>query len=244
MRDINDYGENYLKDNFEKYQVIYRRKKIMEVLEQYDTSSILEIGCGMEPLFKYLDDRFKYYTLIEPNEKFCNNAEKLGKGDNRINIYNGFMEDFFNKYNTEFSCIICSGLLHEVESPDKLLKSIADVCNTNTVVHINVPNANSFHRILAKEMELISDIHDFSENNILYQHNTVFDIGLLKKKILDSGFYIIESGSYFLKPFTHSQMFKMIQNKIINEKILDALYKIIKYFPEYGSEIYVNCKKG
>ena len=52
-RDIVDYEKNYSNAvrGFEKYKVFYRKRKIVEIIEQYSPQSILEIGCGMEPLF-------------------------------------------------------------------------------------------------------------------------------------------------------------------------------------------------
>ena len=51
MRDIKKYTERYKEPNFEDYQLVYRRRKILEILNKYQPLSILEIGCGMEPLF-------------------------------------------------------------------------------------------------------------------------------------------------------------------------------------------------
>ena len=57
-----------------------------------------------------------------------------------------------------------------------------------------------------------------------------------------SGFEILESGSFFVKPFSHEQMYNMMQQGILNEAVLDGLYYLTEYMPEFGSEIYVNCK--
>lgn len=53
---------------------------------------------------------------------------------------------------------------------------------------------------------------------------------------------ICEKGSYFVKPFSHAQMLKCVEQGIIDENILEALYKLTAYLPEYGSEIYVNYR--
>lgn len=55
----------------------------------------------------------------------------------------------------DFDFIIISGLLHEVPDPKKLLQSIYKICKQDTLVHINVPNVYSFHRLLAYEMGCI-----------------------------------------------------------------------------------------
>ena len=52
-RDIEDYTKLYLKDEYEKYQVIYRRKKVLEILNKYQPESVLEIGCGTDSIFNY-----------------------------------------------------------------------------------------------------------------------------------------------------------------------------------------------
>lgn len=92
-------------------------------------------------------------------------------------------------------------------------------------------------------MELINDEHAMSERNILYQQHSVFDIEGLKNILEDNGFEIINSGSYFVKPFTHSQMYEMMCKSIIDEKVLDGLYEMTEYMPEMGSEIYVNVRR-
>lgn len=111
-----------------------------------------------------------------------------------------------------------------------------------TIVHINVPNANSFHRVLAKGMGLMDDVHDFSDRNLQMQQHKVFDMESLKAEVENAGFTVCDCGSYFVKPFTHSQMYRMMEEGIIDEKTLDGLYAISGGFNEYGSEIYVNVK--
>lgn len=241
MRDIEKYTKDYNVPNFEDYQLQYRRKKIMECVNYYRPQNILEIGCGMEPLFKYIEYEFMSYTVIEPSEEFYKNAIDLSRNDNRISCYNMFYGEQ-NNLETTYDMIICSSLLHEVPDPDAFISAIKKNCNRNTVVHINVPNARSFHRLLAKEMGLIQDEHDMSERNILYQQREVFDIEKLRWLLETAGFKILQSGSYFIKPFSHSQMYEMIDKGIINESVLDGLYKMEKYMPDIGSEIYANAK--
>lgn len=39
-----------------------------------------------------------------------------------------------------------------------------------------------------------------------------------------------------------AKMLKCVEQGIIDENILEALYKLTAYLPEYGSEIYVNYR--
>lgn len=243
MRDIDKYTSDYNKSNFEDYQVKYRRRKVLEEINKYKPKRILEIGCGMEPLFKYLNNDFLQYTLVEPSKVFYENAVKLSNGNSKIICYNNFFGNSDLILDEDYDLVVCSGLLHEISEQVEFINSLYKVCSDNTVLHVNVPNANSFHRLLAKKMGLINDEHDMSERNILYQQYNVFDICSLKNIFKENGFEIIDSGSYFIKPFTHSQMYEMMNSKIININILDALYDMIEYMPDLGSEIFINVKK-
>lgn len=242
MRDIKNYTYNYKKRSFEDYKVLYRRKEILKQIEKYNPESILEIGIGEEPLFKYVKDT--KFTIIEPSEEFIKNAEQIK--NNNVELIKGFFEEVVetDKINSSFDMIICSSLLHEVENPEKLLKAINKVSNPNTIIIINVPNADSLHRLIGLEAGIIKDIHNISENGVLFQQHNVFDKKSLHDILEDMGFAIYEEGTFFIKPFSHEQMWKCVQSGIIDDKIIDALYKVgNKYFKDYGSELYVVCRK-
>jgi len=199
----------------------------------------------MEPLFKYVDWDFDEYTIFEPGERFIKNAEAIANNVGKnINFINRPFDVDNETSGLKYDAIICSQLLHEVQNPSELLESIYFTADLNTLIHINVPNANSFHRLLAKEMNLILDTKQFSERNIRLQQNAVFDLQELNKICVEAGFTVYESGSYFVKPFTHEQMKRMMDEKIIDLKVLDGLYSMIRYIPNMGSEIYVNCRKN
>jgi hypothetical protein len=57
-----------------------------------------------------------------------------------------------------------------------------------------------------------------------------------------AGFITVSSGSYFLKPFTHSQLQQMLDAGTIDEAVLDALFAINEEFDDLGAEIYVNLR--
>lgn len=243
MRDIDDYTENYNVPNFEDYQIIYRRKKVLEIVHKYAPKKILEIGCGMEPLFQYIDEDYKSYYIVEPSSIFYDNAVRLAQGKNVVCIHDFFPTEK-GLQDAEFDFILCSGLLHELEQPEKLLEGIFKISNENTLVHINVPNAKSIHRLIAKGMGLITNEYELSDRNLLYQQHNVYDLKSLKASMEHAGLEVVECGSYFIKPFSHGQMYGLVKEKIINEDVLDGLYNIVQYMPEYGSEIFANCRLG
>lgn len=244
LRNIENYANEYLKHDFEEYEVRYRRKKVLDIIEKYEAQKILEIGCGMEPLFMHIGG-YDFYCLIEPSSKFYNNAltlhEKYNNKEKRV-FLKGFFEENKDVKKYEYDMVILSSLLHEIPNQNQFVEHIREVCNKQTVVHINVPNANSFHRVLACKMGLIDDVHQLTERNYRFQQHKVMDIKELRGIVERAGFEVIEEGSYFIKPFTHSQMLSMIETEIIDEKILDGLNNMCEEMPGLGAEIYLNCR--
>ena len=182
--------------------------------------------------------------MIEPADYCYENAKRLSENYNKVTCYQGLFEDVADRIQgSKCDIIICSSLLHEVEDPRQLLRAIKAVCDKNSIVHVNVPNALSFHRLLAKEMGVIENIYQLSNSNLVLQQNNVFDMERLKRLVLDEGYQVINSGSYFVKPFTHKQMQQCMDMHILNEKMLEGLDQLCKtYFTEYGSEIYLNAR--
>ncbi|MCX6101827.1 MAG: methyltransferase domain-containing protein [Proteobacteria bacterium] len=245
-RDLFDYQNQYQEQPYERFQVMFRKRKLLDILSRYKHNAILEVGCGLEPLFLELHD-FEKLVVIEPAPHFFKNAVQKQANSalkNKITVLNHDLAGSTDELKKmRFNFIVVSSLLHEISDPGIFLKQVHSIANDETVIHINVPNAKSFHRLLAVEMGLIRDEFEKSQSNIQFQQSTVFDLDLLKRLVTGSGFQVIEEGSFSFKPFTHGQMEDMIQANLLNEKILNGLYKMERYLPLLGSEIFLNVKK-
>lgn len=246
MRDIENYTKSYMSMPFLKENVKYRQECIMEQIMRYMHHGVLEIGCGMFPFFECLREDFDSYVVVEPSKVFVENARNRTVNRlKKIEVIEGYFEDESHKLSErKFDFIICSSLLHEVPDADCLLNAIYKVAHQNTIIHINVPNAMSMHRLIAKEMGLIDDGFQKSSNQKELQQRDIYDMQTLKEEVIKNGFCVMDEGSYFIKPFTHYQMNEMLDKGIINQDVITGLQRITKYFPEYGSEIFVNLRKG
>lgn len=248
MRDICDYTSKYVHEPFEETMVKIRKRTVIAQCLKYIHKSILEVGCGISPLFKDFCD-FDCMAIIEPSEEFSIQAQKTAEKSDiaaEIIVYNAFLENIYEKIKEErkqFDIIVASSLLHEVEDPAKFLESIRELCSKDTVVHMNVPNAVSMHRLIALECGIIADVHEKSKQQIFMQRQRTFDMQQLVEQVENAGFQVQDSGSYFIKPFTHSQMQKCLEDGIIDERVLEGLEGLTKYFPDAGAEIYVNVKR-
>ena len=246
MRNLLKYAEDYTQQPFDDTHLHFRRKKLIEQIEEYQPKRIVEISCGKRPFFQDYTN-FEELIIVEPTKAFYDNASGLLKNypelDSKVILINDYFENASDQLlETDIDFIIVSNVLQEIEDVSTFLKGLHNICSKNTIVHIVVPNAKSFHRLLAFEMGIIDSVYQLSDRNILLQQATVFDLETLSEVIKKIGFDIIKAGSSFIKPFTHQQMHDLLKHNIINETTLEGLYKMEQYMPELGAEIFVNCK--
>jgi 2-polyprenyl-3-methyl-5-hydroxy-6-metoxy-1,4-benzoquinol methylase len=247
MRNLDDYYKKYIEENFDHILSDYKKKNIeIELIRKLKSQKLVEIGCGVNPLF--LDfESFQELTIIEPAKGFCDFVNKKLRENyrhlqNKIKLIQKTVQQVGPLYPSP-DFIMCVGLLGEISDPTEIMDSIYAMTGPNTYVYVSAPNENSFHRLLAKEAGLIKDLNELSPEQVKFQRFHVFS----KQKLIDicagSGFKIVDSGSYFVKPFTHAQMNYLIKNNIINTNVILGLGRMIKYMPELGAEVFVCLKK-
>ena len=87
MRDIEQYQKEYIKNDFEsKYQVPFRRKKLLDIIQRGGYRKILEIGCGMEPLAAYVEE-FDEYTIVEPGKSSLKMQRRYCTGERKLHMF-------------------------------------------------------------------------------------------------------------------------------------------------------------
>lgn len=241
MRNLESYTGDYLDLPFERIQELYRRRAIIEYINHNLQNKILEVGCGLNPIFTSLDETY-HVTVVEPSKTLFDLALIKSKDYKNSTVINATVEEI--DFIDEFDLIIVSSILHEVIDKSKFMKKILSLSGKGTDIYINVPNAKSFHRLLAVSMGLIKDEDEISETQIkMQQISKPFTIESLKDFIERSGFVVTNYGTIFVKPFTHIQMQNLCDNLFINEQVLDGLNKLTRFLPDLGSEIWMSAKR-
>ncbi len=243
-RDLDDYASRYAALPFEAIQVEYRRRAVLEVVRESRARHVVEVGCGLEPLARYATD-FQTWTIVEPAAAFAESARKLVAADHRVRVVESTIEGAAAKGLLGANApdlVLLSSLLHEVPSPEEVLAGVRGVCDANTLVHVNVPNASSLHRELAVAMGLISAVTAPSAQQVALQQSRIFDAESLERLVRDGGFFVVAAGGYLIKPFTHAQMQGLVEGGTIDRLMLDGLFQLGKKFPALASEIFVNAR--
>jgi hypothetical protein len=248
MRDLKDYYNKYIEDNFDHILSDYKRIYVeVELIKKLKPKSIIEIGCGINPLFFHFED-FEQLTIIEPAGGFCEFVlDKLNNEYSHLKSKVKILQKTIQEVGILVPApdfILCAGLLGEIPDPVEIVTGIYKISGPGTHTYISAPNENSFHRILAKEAGLIKELAQLSDEQIKFQRFHVFS----RQKLIDiatgNGFKVVDSGTYFVKPFTHKQMNYLIKEKLIDMDIILGLGKMIKYMPDMGAEAYVCLRKS
>jgi SAM-dependent methyltransferase len=217
-RDIAAYEAAYESSDFEVVQAEMRKRIVVGLIERTGARRILEVGCGADAIFNHLSD-FESCVVVEPGSRFADKARTDASGDPRVNIVHGLLEDVSDQLvSRAFDLILVSGLLHELSHPEDILRAVRPLCSALTVVHVNVPRQKR-----------------------LQQAHT-FDISGLRTLCEREGFTEIDSGSYFIKPFSHAQMAQLQSTGFLDERMLDGLFGLEKHLPGLGSEIFINMR--
>src|SRR3989442_2503822 len=157
MSDIERYTKEYLKNyeeqSFELHLIAARRRQVLKSLHAHPHGNILEVGCGLEPLFLHIGDYISF-TVIEPSAEFVERAKDLSSGRPNVTVVQGRLGETVLRpaEGRTFDFIVLSSVLHEVPDPARLLQAVHRISGPDTTTHINVPNGYSLHPLRAPEI--------------------------------------------------------------------------------------------
>ena len=241
MKDNKAYQLGYQNLIFEDKLRKYRMKYLVDYLSTIKASKILEVGCGNDPIFLNYDN-FEVMDIVEPGELFYEFTKNKIAGDQRISIQNCLLEESKLELKNDYDVIVLGGFLHEIENPEEVLSVVKKIAKPETIVLTYVPNANSFHRLLAFESGIIKSHFEFSENDKIFGRTCVFTTESVGKLFTNSGFEVVKKETYFIKPFTHQQMDDLLNLPFFTKEILQGLFRMTKYMPDMGCEIFVSAR--
>ena len=223
------YNFDYLMHNY----IINTFKK------NFYKKNCLELGSGYGNFTKLLSKYFKDITIIEGSIKSIKFIKKLKIP--KLKIINQDLEkiNFFLKYDNIF-------LIHTLEHlkyRKKFLNRLKRNLTKNGKLFIACPNANAASRQIAVQMGLIKKETTVTKSEKNHGHHVTYNLNSLRREVKSAGLNIIDSGGVFFKPLANFQIDISIKENIINQKFLDACFKIGFKYPDMCSSIFVIAKK-
>jgi hypothetical protein len=239
----NSYEQAYGAHAFEVVQAGFRKRMLLELIGRLQPDSVLEVGCGLDSFANHWTAS-RRFDVVEPREGFAAEARRTLGNRAEVTLFEGVLEQVARELSADYDLILLSGLLNEIADCGPLLRAVRDLCGNRTVVHANVPNARSVHRLLAFEMGLIGAPTEMSDMQKVFQQPWIFTQEALADLVQANGFDVFEQGSYFIKPFTHGQMQRLQAEGFLTDEMLEGLWGLERHMPGLGSEIFVNMRRA
>jgi 2-polyprenyl-3-methyl-5-hydroxy-6-metoxy-1,4-benzoquinol methylase len=195
-------------------------------------NSALELGPASGYMTKHLVQEFDKLTVVEGAKSLI---EQIPNYSNLIKVNSLFEEYEPKEY---YDTIIMNHVLEHIENPIALLKRIYNWLANDGVFIVGVPNAKSFHRLVAVEMGLLKTEYELNNRDIELGHYRVYDFDLLKEHVLEANFKIVKEGGIFLKFLSNTQI-----EQYLNDSIISAYFKLAEDFYYNSAEIYLVLKK-
>lgn len=233
--------------DFEGVLVAARRRTVLEFLSHRRPHVVVEAGCGTELLCARTAELglpFEWWVVVEPSSRFAAlaNSHASTPPGARVTVVQAFLEDSVDQVMAvcgPADVVICSSVLHEVDDPVEFLTAARRMLAEDGLLYVDVPNARSLHRRLARAMGLIGDEAELSARNRTLGQPRVYDIPGVCAVVEAAGFDVVDRGGYFVKPFTNAQMADI---GFVDGALLDGLWTMGRELPDLAAEIF--CVAG
>ncbi|MHA1268770.1 MAG: class I SAM-dependent methyltransferase [Candidatus Helarchaeota archaeon] len=202
----------------ENYQLIKgsAHYRILELVEK--NKKILDVGCGVGRLGKYLSKNSDELIGIDINKNDLEKAKKYYNKTLLIDVEKSTDIGVKEKY---FDIIIFADILEHLKMPDKLLIEMKKYLKDDGYIIASIPNV-AFYR---NRIDLFLGKWEYKNEGILnIDHVRFFTLKSAQKLIKQSGFEIIK----ITYSFTGSKLFNLLRGVLLKFPSLFAFQFIIK----------------
>ena len=253
--DQNIYANYYKEETGERFENIvefvvkvfrfWRALKIF--LLNPKGKKILDIGSGRGWMLYFLKKYFKYNVAV--GTQISENAYRFSRDKLGLEIYNKDLLDL-ELNSAKFDIITLWHVLEHVPAPEAYIQRISELLENDGLILIEVPNFNSWSRILSKKRWLAMDpAHHVtfftpdSLGDLLEKYN--FKIKKINTFSLEYSAFTSTQSLLNLMVGTNNYFFQWLQNGRINFKIIFHLLLFIVLFPGcfiFNSALYFSRK--
>ncbi|MGL4758263.1 MAG: class I SAM-dependent methyltransferase [Patescibacteria group bacterium] len=199
--------------------------------------SILEVGAGSGNLTFWLRKRFPDARIvaIEPSDKMF--GELNSKNLNNVEVYQGFLSEYLDKFGDQFDTIIYNNVLEHIED------DVAEIKTVNSIL-----KKDGYLLSYNPALNFLYDVHDASVGHYRRYYKKE-----LVGKYIESGF-VVESAKYhdLLGAVLMFVKYKVLKLKSIDQgsamtyfnQVLPIVDKVEKFLPiPAGKNLFVIGKK-
>lgn len=237
--------------DFETVCLLARQQHNLAQVRALQPAVVLEVGCGPELLAAQVlasPNRVTDWQVVEPAQRYADMARAFAASEPRLRVTTDYIEHAGTALATAWpggpaaDLLIVSGVIHETAEPEALLQAGLRWLRPGGHLLVSVPNALSFHRLLAVQMGLIEAPEALSERNRQLGQPRVFRPQDLRDIVSALGLTEISLEGYLFKPFTHAQMALLLPS--LGARGVQGLIDLGRAFPMQSAEICLLARKG
>ncbi|MBT9598177.1 MAG: methyltransferase domain-containing protein [Vitreoscilla sp.] len=237
--------------DFETVCLLARQQHNLAQVRALQPAVVLEVGCGPELLAAQVlasPNRVTDWQVVEPALRYADIARAFAASEPRLRVTTDYIEHAGTALATAWpdgpaaDLLIVSGVIHETAEPEALLRAGLRWLRPGGHLLVSVPNALSFHRLLAVQMGLIEAPEALSERNRQLGQPRVFRPQDLRDMVSGLGLAEVSLEGYLFKPFTHAQMAMLLPS--LGERGVQGLIELGRAFPMQSAEICLLARKG
>lgn len=227
---IDSVSSWYLEEqlDFDKRLIGFRYKTLRPFLQG---SEGLELGPAEGQMTQFLVNDFARLTVVEGAFELL---KRIPDYPNLVKVHSLF-EDF--EPEISYTTIILEHILEHIEHPIQLMKRSSEWLTPHGRMLLGVPNGNSFHRLAAVKMGLLSHPCELNPRDIAQGHRRVYTHETFREDIEAAGMQVVQMGGVFFKPLSNKQ----IQDHW-TEEMINGFYELGKDFSENAADIYAVCQ--
>lgn len=191
----------------------------------------LELGPAEGQMTAFLLDDFESLTVVDGSARLL---AQIAPARHLVRVHALF--DQF-KPDERFNSIVMNRILEHVDHPVRLLRRAKRWLAANGRIIVGVPNAFSFHRLVAVHMGLLRRPTQLNERDTRLGHRRVYSGSRLLDEVRAAGLRVVATGGVFFKPLSNQQI-----QDTWTEEMMDGFFELGKQFPEHAAEVYVVCR--
>ncbi len=207
----------------------YAKRLQVEVIKPWMIGRrVLEMGCATGELTSLMAPLSKDYHVVEGSSRNVEAARQRVPG---ATYFTSLWESF--EPSERYSDILLVCALEHVEDPVAVTRRAREWLAEDGRLHIIVPNADSLHRLVGVEMNMLPQRTSLSESDLRVGHRRVYVLDTLLADLRESGFSSLHWQGVFLKFLSNQQMLDW------DWSLIHALHRVGQRFPDRCAEIYV-----
>lgn len=190
---------------------------------------VLELGCATGGMTALLAGRGVRIDAIERAATYVEAARGRGLPD--VTVHHG--DVFTATPPGPYEHVVATNLVGEVPDPGALLAHCAAHLAPSGLLHLTANNPHSLHRLVAREMGLLDDLHAISERGALYPSAPLLDADTIEALARAAGLTCVHREGVVVKPLTNAQMAGL------PDEVIDGLDALTRTLPGHGALNYL-----